>query len=179
MTIFHRLLPTRRVLVAMGISALSLALVACGTTPKTASASSSNASTHPRKKSSSAVPTTTTTTVAPTTTTVPPTTTTVPPTTTTTVPVTTPAQSTADFAAARAAWIGSGSVDSAEQDIYYQRAELDLQAADINTTAYDNAINSLMNLVSLPNSGTTPAQQQEAAADFNDLDAFFGGSPGS
>jgi len=52
-------------------------------------------------------------------------------------------------------------------------------AAHVNTAVYDNAINSLLNLVSLPDSGNTPAQQQEGAADFNDLDAFFGGPPGS
>jgi len=173
MTIFPRILQTRRVLVAVGITVFPLALVACGTTPKTASAPSSKTSTHTRKRSSSVVPTTTTST------TVPPTTTTVPPTTTTTVPVTTPAQSTADYDAARTQWIDSGSADSAEQDVYYQRAELDLVAAHVNTAVYDNAINSLLNLVSLPDSGNTPAQQQEGAADFNDLDAFFGGPPGS
>jgi hypothetical protein len=95
-------------------------------------------------------------------------------TTSTTVPVSTPnVAAESYFAAARADWIDSESAASYQQDSYYQQAETNLRQADVNTPAYNTAIDALANLVSLPDSGNTVTQQQEGAADFADLNSFF------
>jgi len=95
-------------------------------------------------------------------------------TTSTTLPVSTPnVAAESYFAAARADWIDSESAASYQQDSYYQQAETNLRQADVNTPAYNAAIDALTNLVGLPDSGSTVTQQQEGAADFADLNSFF------
>jgi len=50
-------------------------------------------------------------------------------------------------------------------------------AADVNTVANKNAINSLLNLFRLLDSQNTPAQEQKATVTFFYLDLLFGGQP--
>jgi hypothetical protein len=79
------------------------------------------------------------------------------------------------FASALAVWKQSAMTASASRSLYLRRAAADLTAA--GNPRYAAAVQELMNLASIPETGLTSAQMAKAHADIRALDSFFG-TPG-
>jgi hypothetical protein len=78
------------------------------------------------------------------------------------------------FYAARQEWLGSASVDAAQQGAYWQRAALDLARVERDRSTYAAASRALTNLASLPDTDKTPAQGRQFGADLAVIAEFFG-----
>lgn len=85
---------------------------------------------------------------------------------------TSPAAQTAAFAKAQAAWKQSATAAAASVDRYLLQAANDLKAAG-GGSGFPAAVRELTDLASIPETGTTKAQQAQAMADVAALDRFF------
>lgn len=81
----------------------------------------------------------------------------------------------AAFAKAQATWKQSATAAAADVDRYLLQAASELKAAGGGGSSA--AVKELTNLASIPETGTTPAQQAQARADVAALDRYFG-TPG-
>ena len=168
-----RFLPAAGVLVVA-----SLAVTACNSTQTSALPAATGTS--QSSAQTAAAPATTATAAAPgATATAPATAKTAPVTTAAATGAGTPAASapsTQDqFASALAAWKRAAAAPMAVMNTYFAQAATDLKQADY--PGYDKAASELTYLAGLPVTNVPQAQQAQAHADTQDLDAFFG-TPG-